>query len=895
VIPVNSAGFSLSRQEPAASATTVSLSRGVTPGEFSRAVARAPGLQDAVVDAARDALDGRDWGEVHDLVEDHDLGLADPGDDVGSLLVHLGRGDVRGAWRLLAACARAGQGRRPVDDWRLLPRLLALSDAVTPTVTVRVETGFREVRREHRETIVELLAELSEGAAVRVVGSRLTLRWLEQTHRERLPSVRDGLDTPPSEAYVSDAREALDPDGPHTATLRALREQSSASATYAALADALNVPRETLRSRLSRLRGLDLVTDGYETGDGTAVDLRPAGGAYLDAVDAAVGEQSTLNDGVSDLSKSSDDAVYPANAHGRGEDGADATADGDRDRHRLSSRHDVSYLSRRAAVPPAASAPENGVAVVNYPVEPREDRAETGWSYDETADTLVVSAEWDNPLQYTVCLARAFTDGRVWRHVLDEDRLAEADVDARLDEHRSLLRGCRCLGYLPDAVDDGVEYGERLQEARDELLAMTGDLRRDEYDLPTDEFRSLITREALGLAGTAAHLLDLAGVEVVREVRLPNYSRNFNRGSADGRVDRDGLTKNLATICAIQSTYGEHTGYRQLLEDRPEKVRQSPDAEVDAADPYGSLIGSIVVVGDLGGRTDDLADAIREAVSSPTPREDAPEFAIHVPVETAASGRSWTARTTRRMLRSKSLDATREAVGLLDAFARTPYDVADALAALGSEDAPRDVRQSEVRFALAHLDASRLLTRETAPAARRIVGALLDADRPLSRAALVDRGDVSRSSTYRHLPKLAALDLVEETPEGYRLAVAFHGDDERHADHLPEFMSDRHTKPKDVLYGAALALVDELSRAGDPDDPVFGPWLRPPGETVAPARSLAETWPWVDDWGLATVAALLQQTPPGLGHSTPPAQFGADLEQAPLGTASEPTAALQNT
>jgi DNA-binding transcriptional ArsR family regulator len=891
VIAVSSAGFTLSRQALAASATSVSLNEGVTPGEIARTIARTPAVQDATITATREALDGRDWQGVHDLVEEHDLDFSDTGDDIASLLVRIGRGDTRGLWGrpgngyvrelpgLLPALARVGEGRRPVDDWFTLPRLLALSDAVTPTVTVRVESGFWDVRREHRERIAAQLAALAEGADVRVVGTGLALQRFAREHRHELPAgVHDGPNTRPSEARVLEARERFDPDGPHAITLRALRQAPSESATYDALADRLDIARETLRTRLSALRKFDLVSDGYDTGDGRAVDLRPAGAAYLDAVAEAVGEQATLLDSVSEVFNRSDDAVCTADAHGRGEGGEAATAD----RHRLDDRHDITYLSRREAAPPAEIAPDGGIALSNYPVEPRADRASIGFSYDDGADRIVVSSEWDNPMSYTVGVARALTSGHIWHHVLDEDRLEAGDLDERLAEQKSLLRSCRCLGYLPDRVDEPSEYAARLQDARDELLEFTRDLKHGNHELPRDEFRALLTREALGLAGTAAHLLDLAGVDVVLETRVPGYTRRFNRGTADGRINRDDLTKNLATLAAIMSEYENHTGYRQLLEDREEKRRQTPDVDVDAADPFGRLIPSVVVVGDLGGRCGALADALRRRLGHRNDlRDDAPELAIPIDVETDG-GRPWTAATARRLLASKNLDVTREAVSLLDAFARTPYDVADALAALGSEDVRRDVRQSEVRYALAHLDAERLLTRETAPSARRIVRALLDADAPLSRATLTNRADVSRTSTYEHLPRLEALRLIEATTDGYRLALAFHTDEERYADRLPAFVDDAHAEPRDVLYDAAVALVDDASRAGDPDDPVFGPWLSP-GTGDPPSAALAATWPWVDRWGLPVVAALLATTPPGRDDApTRTATFGADLEQSPL-------------
>lgn len=873
------AGLTLSRQAPAATAATVTVDGETTPTALARELADAPALQDATITATRGALAGRTVLEVYDLAAEHDLDAVDAA--VDGLLIGIGRGDTRAAFELLAVLRRVGLGRSTTTDAHLLARLLALDETTTPTVAVHLASTFRDARRSHREGVAALLAELARGADVRVVGTGLTLRWFAKRHRERLPSVDARLNTPRSVAHVTDARERLDPDGPHTTTLRALREQPSETATYDALADAVDVPRETLRSRLSTLRDLDLVTEGYNTGDRTAVDLRPAGAAYLDAVDETVGRQADLSASVSEPFNVRNDAVCTTDGSREGgPDGETATAD--RDRHRLADRHDVHYLSRREAAPAGITPPEGGVSVVNYPVEPRDDRGSPGWSYDADADRLVVSAEWDNPMQYAVCLAAALTDVRTWEHVLDADRLDGADLADRLAEHKDLLRGCRCLGYLPDRVEDPTEYARRLQEARDDLLELTGDLPRENYEMDTAEFRSLITREALGLAGTMTHLLDCAGVEIVREIRLPEYTRRFNRGGGDDSgIDRDGFVRNVATVAAIGSKYGEHSAYRQLLETRDDKVTQSPEAVVDAADPLGELIGSFVVVGDLGDRRENLADALRRGLGSPGDvRDDAPEFAVRIPVEIDA-GRPATAQVARRLLDPKRLDVTREAVSLLDATARTPYDVADAVATLGKEPTRRDLRESEARYALAHVDAERLLTRETPPAARRLVRALLDADRPLTRAALVDRADVSRSSTYTHLPRLEALGLVEDTDDGYRLALAFATDDERHADRLPWFITDEHAAPRDVVYEAALELVDDATRAGDPDDPVFSTWVDPPPDGVPDVSRLADVWPWVE-WALPTLRSLTGTEDP-LPTASTTATFGAEIEQTPLG------------
>jgi biotin operon repressor len=515
--------------------------------------------------------------------------------------------------------------------------------------------------------------------------------------------------------------------------------------------------------------------------------------------------------------------------------------------------------------------------VTNYPVEPKDDRAEAGWSYNADADRLVVSAEYDNPLQFWVSTARALTDWRTFEHVLDEDRLTEANgVGEFITDAKGYLRGTRCLGYLPDSVEDGVDYADALQEARDDLLELTRDLRNDEFEMDESEFRGVITREALGLAGTMTHVLDLAGVDVVREVRLPEFSRNFD-------ADRqETLLESLAIGTAIASRYGHHVAYRQLFETREEKRRQALTPTVDATDPLGEHIGSWSIVGNFGNRAKQFADALRDRLSEPADLvDDAPEFAVPVDVVDEPDRAAY-ARVARRVLGGKRLRLTRETLSVLEAFATTPYDVADALHELGREGQRRDLRVSEVRYALAYLDADRLL-RDATPTVRALVKALLDADRPLSQQALAERAGVSRTSAWRHLETVQALGLVEETPEGYRLRLAFHTDEERHADVLPWFVTDELAAARDVVYGALETL--------DVDDPdVWDVWIDLPADGVPDVSRLESRLPWVG-WALPLLRALTAETETETSTdadadapASTPVQFGAEIEQASLTT-----------
>jgi len=116
-------------------------------------------------------------------------------------------------------------------------------------------------------------------------------------------------------------------------------------------------------------------------------------------------------------------------------------------------------------------------------------------------------------------IARALLDPKTFDQVLTEDRLAELDG---LIEDGTYVRGSRNLGWLADSVDSAAgEYVDVLGDARDELLDMTRSLAQGLRVCETSEYLSRITKTAMGLAGTAFHVLDLLDIDVVWEARYP--------------------------------------------------------------------------------------------------------------------------------------------------------------------------------------------------------------------------------------------------------------------------------------------------------------------------------------------------------------------------------------
>lgn len=839
------------------------------------------GLRADLVATLRDLADGRTALELQALL--HDAGIAVADADLLGLASRIACGSEKAVWEFGRVLTQT-EGRTTTDDFRVAAQLLALSDR-TPTIAVRLDDRFlaersesETMRRSQREAICEFLSAFARGCDVRLVGTGLQQLALYRDHRDDL-RVNRGDITPLAESRsdrVKDAKATLDPDSREVRILRLLADQDAETLSYTALYGQFTVDKSRVRQCIRQLstseNGLGLV-DTFGPHTDKHIELLPAGRQYLDWVDEQIARQQTLEESVSDVLDSSDDSrVTPRTHEGEGMEGA-------ADRNRLPSLHTVQPLSRWNATASAASTPENGVAVVNYPLEPQADRGSPRWYYDYQQDRLTVGAEFDGPLQYWVCIARALTSRRTFAAVLnDGDRLDKDDTFSTfLTEHRSLLRDSRCLAHLPDRVADGADYLDELQTAEEQLCELTRDLAHGDFEGSEAEFRSTITREALGLAGTMVHLLDLVGVDVVRQVRLPTQNSGRNDILRDDR--RETLVQSLATGIAIQSKYGHSAVYRQLFETREEKRDAAIVPSIDYDNPFGELIGSVCIVGNLGDREAALVEDLRNRLRAPQElHEDAPEIQVRVPVvATDDLDRTAFATAVERMCAAKNLSPTRSAVSVLRLFTATPFDAAAAVCGLEPESRQRDIRLDEIRYALSAVDEARILPWE-APAVQALVVTLLTAEDSLSVTELTDRAGVDRSTFYDHRDRLVALDLVRDTSAGVRLALPFRGSGE--SDVRPWF-TRRDTCRDDSrlasVGGVVLELLDELAPASDTVQAVSAALQHP-----VDIDAVRDAWPDLDGWFSALQVATAETT--AGSTSDPPAAvvFGRRPEQLSL-------------
>lgn len=819
-------------------------------------------------------------------------------------------------WELLRISRQLGTGqtsldlRSPREDINSGGVPIFAASNVTPEIAIRLDARFLDRKASHRHDTLELCLALAEGCRVHLVVTGQVGRALWEDHRHQLPvSVTEPFDprtapspgTPQSVADRAEtARNTLDPDGTATAVLRALRAESAEMLSYDDFSRELGLTEANRRQIALKLdQKLELAERTTYPSGGRGLSLRPAGRVYLDAIDQEIGRQQSLpttDADVTSLPKSSDYCRVTPRAHEGVEDSRADQPTGDRpagEAKAVASTDDYVpkhvqpvYVDTPSAEAARAAAESGEIALVDAPTQSLKGRdGETdarvmGWSYDEGSGELTVSATYVNPCQYTTCIARALASHWTWDRILTADVLEElfADTSCRI------LSDARNIGGLTDErYEDPKLFIEFYREQEEQLCKLTRELAVGDY---TDESakRSEITQFAKGLAGSIVQLLDLVGVELSREVRLPEFSRNWS----DSKRQRT-LCRTLAHSCAIESLYGHHVTYRHLYEQRDDRRKAAMGLRVDTCDPLGKLVGSLVVVGP---GVSSLEDELRSALRSPgNLHDDAPEIAVRIPVRTDIT-RSIVAQTVRRMCDQKHLKPTREAVSLFHGFLSSGYDVARAMYyGLEREDLWREMYIDEIRRSLAHLDPNRLLPEtDITPSMQKALSVLLGADSPLSGVEIARRAGISTESFRQNRKGFVLADLLREVPEGWRLSLSFA--DERYGrDVLPWFFVDEPDErpllpsldlrtPMDVLYELATFLVDNPARFGDPDDILYWGFSLPadPGGKSA-LEALCEEWSWLDAI-LPVIKAACE--PPESDPASDSVLMGSTISQQPI-------------
>ncbi|MCU4744242.1 helix-turn-helix domain-containing protein [Natronoglomus mannanivorans] len=689
--------------------------------------------------------------------------------------------DEPAAWKrlreLLQVLQELGDGTSSVDDIHAAARLFqfAAPDRTggerAPAIAVELNHDeFDNLERSQRIDVCEVIGILSKAFDVRLECTRVTQAYLRYHHRDHLPGVSEWGNTHRGERQVDEALTNLNADSTHVSILRALADQSGETLSYKEVYANVETSPARVRQCISTLKDYTLV-ETFNPDSAKKLLLLDDGREVLTHMDEHHGQQITLENSVSPTPKSQRQRRVPRDAPGGTDTGTDChnnstgtappTAIPQESMEQQTATetggtYRTAYLNRADHATIGACGVESGtVTVVDDGVDDVD--GDTRFvSFDQGRCEAVVSVHATNPLDYTTSLAVALASSDFVDAALDEMTL-----EAVLDEvPAEILRNGRQIGYLTDDVlADPVEFRNTVVQWGEDVEEMTQELHDGEYD-DRDEFLSDILRESHGLAGSVVHLLDSAGIDLIRDVRVPGTTNS-------GKLEA--LAVSMRHSVFIQSRYQEQVAYRELFEDREEKRASKLSVEVDAADPYGSLIGSFVVRGKGAER---VTDALEVELDGHKPHEDAAEFSVPVPFRDVS--REMVATTATRVLSPKNLRVTRDIMSILDAVVDSPFGVAKALQQLARESEMREMDAAELRYALRQLTSDDVLS-EFTPNIAEIVMVLVDADRVLLQKTVAERVGVSTDTVGNHANVLEATGLVRRGPDGsdWRFAVSF--------------------------------------------------------------------------------------------------------------------------
>ncbi|EMA45907.1 HTH domain-containing protein, partial [Halobiforma nitratireducens] len=856
----------LTDQQPASAAAIVDLET-TTVTDLWTALFGHDDVRAALAQSLADLFGGMEPVECYDVLEEYGIPFW-----VRSHIVNVARGYASDS----VTCDGPADPRRVVDEIIApLPEnplaetvdLLAVASLfdgleTEPVIGVVVRDAFvDDVRRDQRVDVCDLLAVLADACSVRLVGSTVTLGKVANSHRSDLPGVSEWCNRNREVQQIDAAQRqvatALERGDFAVTMLRELSRDPNGILSYSELYSLYPGDDDSrVRQLVSEYVDLELV-DRFGPRTDRKVELLPAGERVLELYETEIARQRSISDFVSGGGKQQQQGRVPTRSGVGGEAEADAvTADG-------TAPYRTRYMAPDEHAAAAACGQNGGVTLVRGPVADHERRTRYA-SYDPERGEAVAAVRAGGPLPLTTSAALALASPEF------VDRALPADKLESIDDPPVIVRDARCIGGASDrALEDGQEFRETLIEWGAEIADMTTKLNHGDHDaLDRAQFRSEIIRSAQGLWGTITHLLDLFGIDVHYEIRVPENT---------DQDDLDALAKSIGYAAAIQSTYnGHYACYRQLFEDREDKRRTAFTAQVDAADPTGSLIPSFVVRGPDVHR---LEDSLRTYLESPTEvHDDAPEFGVDIPIRTDP-GRDAYDAAIRRVLSRKNIRTTTEAVSTLHGLVATPHDAARVLhRRLSSEAEARDVRPDELRRALQALEPIAILPQlgsadRRTDTAGKIVQTLLAADDPLSKSELAERAGVSKKTVYNYREQLEPLGIMVVDEGGYRIGLSAPTSDGRESRTYPTAVGARFTEAVDAVLERRLP----TDRYADPDDPIGGLLFWSDGDPPNP-------WALLDHPDYGPIARLARRLTNG--QRTRPAEtavlMGPEMKQKSL-------------
>lgn len=418
-----------------------------------------------------------------------------------------------------------------------------------------------------------------------------------------------------------------------------------------------------------------------------------------------------------------------------------------------------------------------GITLTDAPVRAFEDGRVTQLSLME--DSLHAVTQWGGAAATLGRIAAALSTGRIWGTALDREAVTDlcSDLGSAPQNVLDFLQRGMQIGWIDaDSVidQDGLDYlaiRDHLYQVGRTVLARLG--RLDEME---DDERREYFRDAHGLLASMTALLDRVGIDTTIQLRFPD-----GEAARTNETVREDVVSFLAATAPKQSRYGAHSGWRQVVESRPDKLKYRLPMDIDPTARTADLTASWVVIGD---GMDELRDDVMAALDDVQARDaiqDGDEDGIAIDVPVHVGGTYAHAKAVVEDLISKKgwntarEDTDRVTRALMGVLSRapgrvSPTIVADALLGMGTNEYGLDLRMGDVRAGLARV-ASEELFPTLAPSVGKLVRALVTADGRLEAGALADAAGIHRRTYATHMDTLETLDLVNRTDGGWGLTL----------------------------------------------------------------------------------------------------------------------------
>lgn len=735
-----------------------------------------------------------------------------------------------------------------------LSALAALGEAFDVALVVSSPRLLRELRRHHREWVGEHLGDLD---------------FAERGIPARQESSSEATDERETQTTALTALADLDEQGGRVRLLDALPADGYREQRMLIEDPAVDLAESTVSNYLSALAAAELVAIDAEGRSYNRVSLTPAGQLAQEYIaddhTLRSPQQSTFDRDFAPTPHDSTSRVYCAQQPREGGMEPPATAEewladtGNADENGyvtwLDGPTDIldSYGMHERL---AAARRTPGVTLVDHDIAAFDDGRVAYLScFEEDVQAIV---QWGGPLPTLArCTATLLSDHAFSRFLTPEALGDEFDaLYQEFEENvtRILVKGAQ-IGWLGEEEHEYEGFKDRYRTVRNLCLERLPDvLGSDETDEYSDLFRDLH-----GLFASTTQLYHAADLDVTIQLRVPDTDQ-LQRSDARYASFLDFFGHTAPKHTVYESAVGVHSGYREVLEEREQKLDSRLDYDLDVDAPHTDCTVSWVVSGPNATEFEsDIYQAIqRRAATIREEVRDGDETAplLEIPVTTGTTYPAIKAVIDRiagrkgfLTDRSDLLDqgvrdrhpierCIRVLMACLSSAERpgevSPFDVAEALLHCSSSSRVEPLSVADVAYGLAQVPADRLFP-TIAPSATKIVQVLLLADAPIGRAEICDRAGISTSSYDRHISELAALAIVEpHTVEGRRKWTA----------HLEPWWAP----------GSSATTPH-----GDEPTPLAGstPWLRGVLEIVAETTDpnlSEELWQWPPD-----IPAVLRQ------------------------------------